>query len=135
MLRCPAGLLPFDSGAVRVLGDAVRGPPDTLGAIVRVLLPWLGIEENVRLPLRYRPITKRDALRRTAEALESAGLSKHLRTRPWQLSGDMRQRVAIARALAYHPRVLLMDEPFASVDAQTGWSWRIWRCGGGRSGT
>ncbi|ROO86160.1 NitT/TauT family transport system ATP-binding protein [Actinocorallia herbida] len=123
MLRCLGGLMPFDSGTVRVAGEDVTGPPDTLGIVFqdysRSLLPWLSVAENVRLPLRYKPISKKEAAERTAEALASVGLSAHLDKKPWQLSGGMQQRVAIARALAYRPRLLLMDEPFASVDAQT----------------
>ncbi|KAA9158082.1 ABC transporter ATP-binding protein [Amycolatopsis acidicola] len=123
MLRCLSGLLPFDAGTVRVAGQPVTGPPDTLGLVFqdysRSLLPWQSVEENVRLPLRYKAISKKEAAGRAAEALDSVGLSAHVRKKPWQLSGGMQQRVAIARALAYHPRLLLMDEPFASVDAQT----------------
>ena len=123
MLRCLAGLLPFDEGLVRVAGAAVSGPPDTLGLVFqdysRSLLPWASVEDNVRLPLRYMRISRKEAAERTAEALESVGLAAHVRKKPPQLSGGMQQRVAIARALAYRPRLLLMDEPFASVDAQT----------------
>ncbi|MEV4548324.1 ABC transporter ATP-binding protein [Nonomuraea wenchangensis] len=123
MLRCLSGLLPHEGGTVRIAGEEVTGPPDTLGLVFqdysRSLLPWLSVADNVRLPLRYKPISKKEAEERTAEALESVGLAAHTRKKPWQLSGGMQQRVAIARALAYHPRLLLMDEPFASVDAQT----------------
>lgn len=123
MLRCLAGLLPYDAGSVKVAGAAVTDPPDTLAMVFqdysRSLLPWLSVEENTRLPLRYKPISKKQAVERAEEALDSVGLTAHGRKKPWQLSGGMQQRVAIARALAYRPRLLLMDEPFASVDAQT----------------
>ncbi|MBQ0825116.1 ABC transporter ATP-binding protein [Streptomyces tagetis] len=123
MLRCLAGLLPFESGTVRIDGAAVTGPPATLGIVFqdysRSLLPWLSVRDNVRLPLRYQAISKKQAAAQADEALESVGLAADGHKRPWQLSGGMQQRVAIARALAYRPRLLLMDEPFASVDAQT----------------
>ncbi|SER40282.1 NitT/TauT family transport system ATP-binding protein [Lentzea xinjiangensis] len=83
----------------------------------RSLFPWLSVQGNVEFPLRSLPRAERRA--RAAEALEWVGLSGAARKRPWQLSGGMQQRVAIARALAYRPALLLMDEPFASVDAQT----------------
>jgi NitT/TauT family transport system ATP-binding protein len=83
----------------------------------RSLFPWLSVQGNVEFPLRKLPRAERRA--RAAEALEWVGLAGAARKRPWQLSGGMQQRVAIARALAYRPALLLMDEPFASVDAQT----------------
>jgi NitT/TauT family transport system ATP-binding protein len=83
----------------------------------RSLFPWLSAHGNVELPLRHLPRAERH--RRAAAALASVGLADVPDAYPWQLSGGMQQRVAIARALAYRPRVLLMDEPFASVDAQT----------------
>jgi NitT/TauT family transport system ATP-binding protein len=73
----------------------------------------------VALPLRARGVGKAERTRRALEALESVGLADAGDRYPWQLSGGMQQRVAIARALAYEPHLLLMDEPFASVDAQT----------------
>jgi NitT/TauT family transport system ATP-binding protein len=123
LLRCLSGLLGFESGQVHVAGKPVQGPPETLGLVFqdysRSLLPWHSVRENVRLPLRYKKLTRQEARERTEEALASVGLADHMDRKPWQLSGGMQQRVAIARALAYHPRLLLMDEPFASVDAQT----------------
>ena len=86
----------------------------------RSLFPWLRVRENVELPLRaqrHRPKPQRRAL--ADEALAAVGLADADSAYPWQLSGGMQQRVAIARAIAYQPRVLLMDEPFAAVDAQT----------------
>jgi NitT/TauT family transport system ATP-binding protein len=85
----------------------------------RSLLPWMTVERNVSFPLRYKGMSKQEAKAATAEALDAVGLGDRKKAFPWQLSGGMQQRVAIARALAYRPRVLLMDEPFASVDAQT----------------
>jgi len=123
LLRCIAGLLPPTSGEVYVEGTRVTGPPDGLAVVFqeygRSLFPWLRVRENVELPLRVAGM--RGARRRTLvdEALDAVGLSDAHGAYPWQLSGGMQQRVAIARAVAYQPRVLLMDEPFAAVDAQT----------------
>jgi NitT/TauT family transport system ATP-binding protein len=83
----------------------------------RSLFPWLSVRRNVGLPLRHLERGRRDELVRNA--LDSVGLSDVDDAYPWQLSGGMQQRVAIARAIAYEPSVLLMDEPFAAVDAQT----------------
>jgi NitT/TauT family transport system ATP-binding protein len=75
------------------------------------------VRKNVGLPLRNRAKAERAKL--VDEAVEAVGLTRFIDRYPWQLSGGMQQRVAIARALAYQPQILLMDEPFASVDAQT----------------
>ena len=77
------------------------------------------MEHNVELPLRYQEMSASDRAQRVAESLDAVGLDGKGKHYPWQLSGGMQQRVAIARALAYRPALLLMDEPFASVDAQT----------------
>jgi NitT/TauT family transport system ATP-binding protein len=79
----------------------------------------LTVSGNVALPLRNKAIARQARERLTTEALQAVGLGGSERQYPWQLSGGMQQRVAIARALAYQPEILLMDEPFASVDAQT----------------
>ena len=85
----------------------------------RSLFPWLTVARNVDLPLRVRGVQRAARAGRVAEVLASVGLADAGGQYPWQLSGGMQQRVAIARALAYRPDLLLMDEPFASVDAQT----------------
>jgi len=77
------------------------------------------VRGNVVLPLRHKKLDKAEGARLVEEAVDAVGLTKFLDHYPWQLSGGMQQRVAIARALAYQPEILLMDEPFASVDAQT----------------
>ena len=74
---------------------------------------------NVVLPLRHKKLEKAEQARLVEEAVEAVGLTGFIERYPWELSGGMQQRVAIARALAYQPEILLMDEPFASVDAQT----------------
>lgn len=123
VLRCIAGLMAPTSGEVRFDGEVVHGTPASLAVVFqdysRSLLPWLSIAGNVHLPLRGKGISSTERKQRVHEALEAVGLGHTLRQYPWQLSGGMQQRVAIARALAYRPQVLLMDEPFASVDAQT----------------
>ena len=85
----------------------------------RSLLPWMSVRGNVTLPLRHKRLDKAERARLVEEAVEAVGLTGFIDRYPWQLSGGMQQRVAIARALAYQPEILLMDEPFASVDAQT----------------
>lgn len=123
VLRCIAGLLVPTSGSITLDGVPVIGAPDRLAVVFqdysRSLLPWLSIQSNVVLPLRGKGISAAERRCRAAESLEAVGLGDTLRHYPWQLSGGMQQRVAIARALAYQPTALLMDEPFASVDAQT----------------
>lgn len=123
MLRCLSGLVPATSGEISLRGRKVDGPPEEMAFVFqdysRSLLPWMTVRRNVAFPLRYKGIDRSTADTITEEALEAVGLSGQGRQYPWQMSGGMQQRVAIARALAYRPRVLLMDEPFASVDAQT----------------
>lgn len=124
LLRCLAGLMPPTSGVVYLGEEKVVAPPQRLAVVFqdysRSLMPWLTVADNVGLPLRGRPgLSKSDRALRVQSALESVGLPNAGAQHPWQLSGGMQQRVAIARALAYEPDVLLMDEPFASVDAQT----------------
>lgn len=123
LLRCISGLVDATSGEVRFEGRLLAGVPGDLGIVFqdysRSLYPWMTNEANVALPLKVRgmPRAEREAV--VAQVLESVGLAKVARKYPWELSGGMQQRVAIARALSYKPRMLLMDEPFASVDAQT----------------
>jgi NitT/TauT family transport system ATP-binding protein len=124
LLKCVAGLLRPTEGQVLLDGSPVTGPRPGLAVVFqeygRSLFPWMRVAENVALPLRQRrsmPRSERGS--RVADALQAVGLGDVARAYPWELSGGMQQRVAIARALAYEPEVLLMDEPFAAVDAQT----------------
>jgi NitT/TauT family transport system ATP-binding protein len=123
LLRIIAGLLPPTSGEVEVQDRPVTAPPPGLAVVFqeygRSLFPWLRVRENVELPLRAQRIAKTRRRALADEALAAVGLAGTDSAYPWQLSGGMQQRVAIARAIAYQPRVLLMDEPFAAVDAQT----------------
>ena len=123
LLRCIGGLLPTTSGHVRLAGTPVTGPADGLAIVFqeygRSLFPWLRVADNVALPLRAKGLAKAQRSRLVAEALAAVNLPDAGHAYPWQVSGGMQQRVAIARALAYQPRVLLMDEPLAAVDAQT----------------
>lgn len=122
LLRCLAGLQRPTEGSILVEGAQMTGPSDAIGLVFqdysRSLLPWLTVLENAALPLRSR-FNRAERRERAAAALAQVGLEGALKKYPWQLSGGMQQRVAIARALVFEPRVLLMDEPFASVDAQT----------------
>jgi NitT/TauT family transport system ATP-binding protein len=123
LLRCIAGLLEPTAGEVLLQGERVAGPPPDLAVVFqeygRSLFPWMTVRGNVELPLRSKrlPRDRRDEL--VTGALAAVGLGDVHGAYPWQLSGGMQQRVAIARAVAYEPHVLLMDEPFAAVDAQT----------------
>ncbi|GAA0519981.1 ABC transporter [Paractinoplanes deccanensis] len=123
LLRCVAGLQPATEGEVLLDGHPITGVPDDLAVVFqdysRSLYPWLTVRDNVALPLRRRGLDRPSRRARAAEALDAVGLAAALTRHPWQLSGGMQQRVSIARALAFHPRLLLMDEPFGSVDAQT----------------
>lgn len=123
LLKCIAGLLAPTSGEVVLDGKKVTSPPKKMAVVFqeygRSLFPWLRVDENVELPLKNSGMSKSRRAPLVASALESVGLDHVPRSYPWQLSGGMQQRVAIARAIAYQPEVLLMDEPFAAVDAQT----------------
>jgi NitT/TauT family transport system ATP-binding protein len=121
LLKCISGLLRPSHGRSLLRGKSVDSPPPEMALVFqdysRSLFPWLTVDRNVVLPQRHLPRAQRGAV--VKEAIDAVGLSKFTEHYPWQLSGGMQQRVAIARALAYQPKILLMDEPFASVDAQT----------------
>ncbi len=123
LLRCVAGLLDPTGGELTVDGKAVDGPPEGMAVVFqeygRSLFPWMTVRANVELPLKQKRVPKQRRAELVAESLDAVGLSGSESAYPWQLSGGMQQRVAIARAVAFEPRTLLMDEPFAAVDAQT----------------
>ena len=122
LLKCLCGLLKPTTGSVAVDGKPVNGPPESMALVFQdyraSLMPWFSIGRNIGLPLEGK-LPKAEIKQRVRDSLESVGLAHAHDQYPWQLSGGMQQRVAIARAFAYRPSILLMDEPFASVDAQT----------------
>ena len=128
LLRCIGGLLEPTAGSVTLDGTTVTGPPRGMAVVFqdygRSLFAWMTVRQNVELPLRSQSrgnqgMSKADRARVVEESLAAVGLEHAVESYPWQLSGGMQQRVAIARAIAFDPQVLLMDEPFAAVDAQT----------------
>jgi NitT/TauT family transport system ATP-binding protein len=123
LLRCVSGLLDPTSGDVRVDGKAVDGPPPGMAVVFqeygRSLFPWMNVRDNVELPLKQKKVARARRNELVEQSLDAVGLTGSESAYPWQLSGGMQQRVAIARAVAYEPQTLLMDEPFAAVDAQT----------------
>ena len=120
LLRMVAGLSPPTSGAVELDGAAVRTVSRSVGFLFQddALLPWRTVEDNIALGLRLRKVPEADVRRRTAEWIAKVGLGEFARSYPAQLSGGMKKRTAIAQTLIYDPSVILMDEPFAHLDAQ-----------------
>jgi len=123
LLKCLAGLLAPTRGRILVNGHAVTEPPAEMAVVfqeyARSLFPWKTVRQNVDLPLREHKVPAAERRRLVDAALQSVALSDVGDSYPWQLSGGMQQRVAIARAVAYQPKVMVLDEPFAAVDAQT----------------
>ena len=123
LLKCISGLMKPTSGEVLFQGQRVMGAPEGLAVVfqdyARSLYPWFSVNRNVALPLAAAGLSRTEQRDRTKQALTAVGLVDAGHKKPYQLSGGMQQRVAIARALASRPAVLLMDEPFASIDAQT----------------
>lgn len=123
LLQCLSGLRAPTSGSIDFEGKTVEGPPANLAVVFqdysRSLMPWLSTEDNIMLPLRSSGVPKHERKTRADQALQEVGLEGVGKMYPWELSGGMQQRVSIARALAYQPSMVIMDEPFASVDAQT----------------
>ncbi|MDR1765669.1 MAG: ABC transporter ATP-binding protein [Lachnospiraceae bacterium] len=121
LLDIIAGLVKPKSGQIRIDGKAINGPALDRGFVMQqyALLPWRNVRRNIELGLEVKGIPKRKRSRISDRYIELVGLRGFEKSYPHELSGGMRQRVAIARSLAYDPEVLLMDEPFAAVDAQT----------------
>ncbi|HTQ06435.1 MAG TPA: ABC transporter ATP-binding protein [Polyangiaceae bacterium] len=121
LIRILAGLDYPTSGTVRLDGRAVQGPGADRGMVFQAytLFPWLTVKKNVMFGLKMKGVARATAEQMALEWLGVVGLSEAADKYPGQLSGGMKQRVAIARALANEPRILLMDEPFGALDAQT----------------
>ena len=121
LLRIVDHLIAPTSGSVLVDGEAVRSPGGKISFVFQTdsLLPWRTVVDNVAYGLDLRGVPKAEGRERSRKYLELVGLGSFASYYPHQLSGGMRQRVNLARALAVEPDVLLMDEPFAALDAQT----------------
>jgi ABC-type nitrate/sulfonate/bicarbonate transport system ATPase subunit len=121
LLRIIQGLIRLDSGSVLVNGIAVAGPGRDRGFVFQQasLLPWRSARHNVELGLELHGVSKVERTRRATALLEMVGLTHAADQYPHQLSGGMQQRIGLARALAIDPAILLMDEPFSALDAQT----------------
>jgi NitT/TauT family transport system ATP-binding protein len=121
LLNIVAGFIPAKSGSVLIDGKTVTDPGPDRGVVFQsyALFDWLTVRENIEFGPRMAGIKARERSERTDKFLSMIGLRKFANRYPYELSGGMRQRVAIARALANNPEILLMDEPFASLDAQT----------------
>ncbi len=121
LLGALAGHLAPSSGSVRVDGVAVAGPHPDRGLVFQhhTLFPWQRVLDNVAFGLKMKGIARRERHRQAHEMLQLVGLQDFAHSYPAHLSGGMQQRVEIARVLINHPRVMLMDEPFGALDAQT----------------
>ena len=123
LLMMMAGLLEPTSGQIRFGDRVISGPPKRLAVVFqdysRSLFPWLTVRRNLSMAAAAYKLEKSEVARRVDHALEAVGLPGTHDLYPYQMSGGMQQRVAIARALVVQPKVMLMDEPFAAVDAQT----------------
>jgi NitT/TauT family transport system ATP-binding protein len=121
LLKIIAGLVPPDRGRVSVGDRVVTGPGRESSVVFQdfALMPWATVQRNVELGLLLRGVDSAGRAERARGAIARVGLAGFEDAYPSQLSGGMQQRVGLARALAVNPRVLLMDEPFASIDEQT----------------
>jgi NitT/TauT family transport system ATP-binding protein len=121
LLRCIDGLVPLSAGRILLDGSPVAGPPPRMAMVFQHfgLFPWKTVEANVAYGLRLGGVPRQAAAARVQRVLALVGLRGFAAYYPYQLSGGMQQRVGLARALAIDPEVLLMDEPFAALDAQT----------------
>ena len=121
LMNIIAGLYPPSTGTVKVRGEVVTGPGKGKGVVFQqyVLYPWLTVEKNVAFGLKMKGVGKEEREEIARKYIHIVGLDKFAKSYPKELSGGMKQRVAIARAYATNPEVLLMDEPFGALDAQT----------------
>lgn len=121
LLNIIAGLCKPTTGTVKVRGELVTGPGKGKGVVFQqyAFYPWLTVEKNVEFGMRMKGVPKAERAEIAKKYIDLVGLSKFAKAYPKELSGGMKQRVAIARAYATAPEVLLMDEPFGALDAQT----------------
>lgn len=121
LLRCIDGLIPYDHGDIVIEGARVDAPREGVAMVFQHfgLFPWKTVWNNVAYGLKLAGMSKTEMAPRVARYIEMVGLKGFENAFPYQLSGGMQQRCGLARALAVEPSVLLMDEPFAAIDAQT----------------
>jgi NitT/TauT family transport system ATP-binding protein len=121
LLKVLSGLLLPSTGEARLGGEPIDKPRKDVGTVFQqpTLLPWKTVRENVLMPIRVLGIYSPENARRADELIEMVGLKQFAEHYPHELSGGMQQRVAIARGLVHEPKLLLMDEPFAALDALT----------------
>ncbi|MEM2486567.1 MAG: ABC transporter ATP-binding protein [Candidatus Bathyarchaeia archaeon] len=121
LLKVIAGLVKPTSGEVWIDGRKLEGIPQNIGFVFQedTLLPWRNVLGNVEIGLEIRGVKKEKRRKRALELIKMAGLNGFEHKMPYELSGGMRQRVALIRTLAYDPEIILMDEPFGALDAQT----------------
>jgi NitT/TauT family transport system ATP-binding protein len=121
LLRCLDGLIPLDAGEITVEGERVTEPRPGVAVVFQHfgLFPWKTVFDNVAYGLKLAGASRAELQERVPEFIKLVGLSGFEHYYPYQISGGMQQRCGLARALAVEPRVLLMDEPFGAVDAQT----------------
>lgn len=121
LLRCIDGLLPLTEGSVIVNGEVISGPPKDVAMVFQHfgLFPWKSVIDNVAYGLKLAGVGRAEAKDKASNFIQLVGLTGFESNYPHELSGGMQQRCGLARALAMEPSVMLMDEPFAAVDAQT----------------
>ncbi|MBR9905400.1 MAG: ABC transporter ATP-binding protein [Gammaproteobacteria bacterium] len=121
LMNAVAGFVPATTGRITIDGAPINGPSDKVSVIFQqyALFPWFTALDNVRFGLKRLKLSKSEELDRARAAIAEVGLEEHAQKYPQELSGGMKQRVAIARTFAFGPQVMLMDEPFGALDAQT----------------
>jgi len=121
LLRCVGGLNQLNAGEIRIDGQLVERPLPSVSMVFQHfgLFPWRNLWNNIAYGLKLRNTPRQEVQRRVGEAIELVGLKGFEKSYPHQLSGGMQQRAGLARALVMEPKLLLMDEPFSAIDAQT----------------